>query len=1818
MSEPHHSHYTRRPSSGSGSITSPTSRMVMNGGDRRILEASPPRPTPSGRMSLSALVNPSNPPSPPRVTQSAIYDSPAYPSDVGSSSSSRYGRPSIYDPPSIPASTSTAAYYDKVYDEYESGFGRPSSYTDSRERGIRAHEGLPPNPTSSSFTTRDRERDIAGSGGGGGSSRRYPEYNSPSPTKSRYISPTPYLNGNGELPRPRSSISLSPIKLTSQPPPVIPTSSRAIRPDDKLLGNEDIWEVNLKKYQHLREDQVEEVNKFVLAYKPPVNGTSSTKKQPRKSTLTSEEPLNLPQMPGQVMDEASSSKGKPKEGKRKYNRKSKGGSGKPPGVNLDDELLGLAGDEAASSPAFPPSDAPVPDFGDDESHDDEDEEEDEESKDPMSIVKPCGLTRAEVISKIESNDISGLTEDDVKAVQDEMWLRMKEKEGGAPVNKDGTVRKKPGPAKGWKRIRGIEARKDKGKKSSVMDDMSEIGDASTVNGEADADIAALLGDELPAPGGSSKKSSKAKAKKRKLDNDNEEINFVESEDDHTHGHRHSDGLIGEEWMEEDRSMRAGSVGGSSVMNEGSVTHTGSKKKSKAKEPGVGKGRWTRPSKSEKEEIPSTTVGTAPATGANTPSGGQKGKKPIAIAPQPKPQLPEQLDDVNAMLDLPFAGSEIVNEAVPEKPPGPAPNSYDPRGVSEAEARVRLGLVEDLQKMVWSNVVRDVPKIYRVYQGYDTAVKQSASRRIQAAVRNGHGQRNLKLTQRNKNIRDSISKAKRVVKEMLVYWKKNEKEELIARKKAEKEALEKAKQEEEARESKRQARKLNFLLTQTELYSHFIGKKIKTHEAEQAEGMEKPLEEGKHQDEELGLGDGGEALPDIDYDDDDEENLRRHAARGAHAAVQAAKDKAAAFDQANAQRTGTAQEDDTMDGDELNFQNPSLGENSVTITQPKMLMAQLKEYQLKGLTWLGNLYEQGINGILADEMGLGKTIQSISLLAYLAEVHNLWGPFLVIAPSSTLHNWQQELARFVPRLKALPYWGSPKDRETLRRIWSRKNQTFSESSPFHILVTSYQLAVQDEKYLQGMKWQYMILDEAQAIKSSSSARWKSLLSLHCRNRLLLTGTPIQNSMHELWALLHFIMPSLFDSHEEFSEWFSKDIENAAGGSGGSLKPEQLKRLHMILKPFMLRRVKKHVQKELGDKIEIDLLVDLSQRQRNIYKALRQRVSISDLIAQANNATDTSGAKNLMNLVMQFRKVCNHPDLFERADVVSPYMFGSFSQSGNLAREGDQLYLPDSARNPIEVNLPKIIWTDGGKVDLPSEESLAGSDTYVMRNLMNIWNEDWINQQSHINNNEYGFMKILDKSPSEISKSAKSHPLISLLNESTTKKKKVVDSPYIDENDFSAPSSRKKFNVPVKVPHAASADGIPLREITTQVWNQSFLSRPDARFASDHVIAPLIKPVIFNRSYLNYQDHKLLDDPLTRAVLYGLSPSEIDDPLAVRRLSHLSQSDGVLSPKGLVDTTPNDQLPISTLRIPPTKRLVVDSAKLARLDDLLRELKDGGHRVLLYFQMTKMMDLIEEYLIFRQYKYLRLDGSSPIGERRDMVTSWQTNPDIFVFCLSTRAGGLGINLTAADTVIFYDHDWNPSSDAQAMDRAHRVGQTKQVTVYRLISRGTIEERILKMARAKKDVQDIVVGTKSISDVAKPSEIASLFMDDEELAESVAKRKQAEAHGYIAPTLTTTRNGRNGFGFGDSLGGLDDDDDDDGFFKNPNKGTGNNEDEDFGDEPSSNGGTGTGTNTPKNDGGKKKSNSKRKSIPEGSSAKKPQKKKVKIALGPDGLPI
>uniref|UniRef100_UPI00398F2DC2 chromatin-remodeling ATPase INO80 n=1 Tax=Pristiophorus japonicus TaxID=55135 RepID=UPI00398F2DC2 len=198
--------------------------------------------------------------------------------------------------------------------------------------------------------------------------------------------------------------------------------------------------------------------------------------------------------------------------------------------------------------------------------------------------------------------------------------------------------------------------------------------------------------------------------------------------------------------------------------------------------------------------------------------------------------------------------------------------------------------------------------------------------------------------------------------------------------------------------------------------------------------------------------------------------------------------------------------------------------------------------------------------------------------------------------------------------------------------------------------------------------------------------------------------------------------------------------------------------------------------------------------------------------------------------------------------------------------------------------------------------------------------------------------------------------------------------------------------------------------------------------------------------------------------------------------------------------------SFIRIPDKESLITDSGKLHTLDILLTRLKAQGHRVLIYSQMTRMIDLLEEYMVFRQHTYMRLDGSSKISERRDMVADFQSRTDIFVFLLSTRAGGLGINLTAADTVIFYDNDWNPTVDQQAMDRAHRLGQTKQVTVYRLICKGTIEERILQRAKEKSEIQRMVIsGGNFKPDTLKPKEVVSLLLDDEELEKKLRLRQE-----------------------------------------------------------------------------------------------------------------
>ncbi|KAJ5020096.1 Chromatin-remodeling ATPase INO80 [Colletotrichum sp. SAR 10_99] len=1009
--------------------------------------------------------------------------------------------------------------------------------------------------------------------------------------------------------------------------------------------------------------------------------------------------------------------------------------------------------------------------------------------------------------------------------------------------------------------------------------------------------------------------------------------------------------------------------------------------------------------------------------------------------------------------------------------------------------------------IWRDLARkDVTKTYKLAaESYQTKASNLKKTAILASKEAKRWQ-----LRTNKGTKDQQARAKRVMRDMMGFWKRNEREERDLRKAAEKQEIENARKEEAEREAARQKRKLNFLISQTELYSHFIGKKIKTDEVERstdnpevAAGEKKAATDENKMDVDEPTGPLGAKVTNfenLDFDEESEENLRAAAMANAQNAIAEAQRKAREFNE--------PQGPDMDEEGEMNFQNPA-GMGDVEIEQPKLINAQLKEYQLKGLNWLANLYEQGINGILADEMGLGKTVQSISVMAYLAEKYDIWGPFLVVAPASTLHNWEQEIRKFVPEFKILPYWGSAGDRKVLRKFWDRKHSTYKKEASFHVCVTSYQLVVSDVAYFQKMKWQYMILDEAQAIKSSQSSRWKSLLGFHCRNRLLLTGTPIQNNMQELWALLHFIMPSLFDSHDEFSEWFSKDIESHAQ-SNTKLNEDQLKRLHMILKPFMLRRVKKHVQKELGDKIEEDVYCDLTYRQRAIYSNLRNQISIMDLIEKAT-AGDSDDSGTLMNLVMQFRKVCNHPDLFERADTTSPFSFGYFAETASFIREGNEVNVGYSTRNTIEYDLPRLLWRGDGRVNKSDiNNPKAGWRNKNLQHMMNIFTPEHIKDSMEGSDN-FSFLRFADTSPNEVYK-ASHQDIFTRAVELSQKKNRLghMNVAYDEPEDINFTPAHALFQIKERRNRQPLVDiteeGIlaNLMNVARSEYSESGLGRLE-QAGRPRASAPPIEVSCCSRGADIERENIMFNMPMRKS-LFGPTIHEeramVTEKIPIERFP----------PHKLLPAPDSEKRKFTNIAVPSMRRFVTDSGKLAVLDRLLTKLKAEGHRVLLYFQMTRMIDLMEEYLTYRNYKYCRLDGSTKLEDRRDTVADFQTRPEIFIFLLSTRAGGLGINLTSADTVIFYDSDWNPTIDSQAMDRAHRLGQTRQVTVYRLITRGTIEERIRKRAMQKEEVQRVVItgGGASVDFSGRRApenrnrDIAMWLADDDQ-AEMIERRER-----------------------------------------------------------------------------------------------------------------
>ncbi|KAL4254551.1 Swr1 complex component [Abortiporus biennis] len=479
-------------------------------------------------------------------------------------------------------------------------------------------------------------------------------------------------------------------------------------------------------------------------------------------------------------------------------------------------------------------------------------------------------------------------------------------------------------------------------------------------------------------------------------------------------------------------------------------------------------------------------------------------------------------------------------------------------------------------------------------------------------------------------------------------------------------------------------------------------------------------------------------------------------------------------------------------------------------QPSILVGgTLKEYQIKGLQWMVSLYNNKLNGILADEMGLGKTIQTISLITFLIEVKRQRGPYLVIVPLSTMTNWSGEFAKWAPSVKMIAYKGNPTQRRAL--------QGEIRSGNFQVLLTTYEYIIKDRPILCRLKWIHMIIDEGHRMKNTQSKLVQTLTQYyHSRYRLILTGTPLQNNLPELWALLNFVLPKVFNSVKSFDEWFNTPFANAGTGDKIELNEEEalliIRRLHKVLRPFLLRRLKKDVESELPDKVEKVIKVRMSALQSQLYKQMKKYKMIAD---GKDSKGKGGGVKGLSNELMQLRKICQHPFLFESV-------------------------------------------------------------------------EDKIN------------------------------------------------------------------------------------------------------------------------------------------------------------------------PGGLID-----------------EKLIRTSGKIELLSRILPKFFVTGHRVLIFFQMTKVMDIMEDFLKMMGWKYLRLDGGTKTEDRAGHVQMFNAKDSEYkVFILSTRAGGLGLNLQTADTVVIFDSDWNPHADLQAQDRAHRIGQTKVVRILRFITEKSVEEAMYARARYKLDIDDKVI--------------------------------------------------------------------------------------------------------------------------------------------------
>ncbi|KAI0482536.1 SNF2 family N-terminal domain-containing protein [Xylariaceae sp. FL0804] len=716
--------------------------------------------------------------------------------------------------------------------------------------------------------------------------------------------------------------------------------------------------------------------------------------------------------------------------------------------------------------------------------------------------------------------------------------------------------------------------------------------------------------------------------------------------------------------------------------------------------------------------------------------------------------------------------------------------------------------------------------------------------------------------------------------------------------------------------------------------------------------------------------------------------------------------------------------------------------------PFLLRGSLREYQHYGLDWLAGLYRNQTNGILADEMGLGKTIQTIALLAHLACHHEVWGPHLVIVPTSVMLNWEMEFKKWCPGFKVLSYYGSIEERK-------RKRQGWKTNDMWNVCITSYQIVLQDQQVFKRRQWHYMILDEAHNIKNFKSKRWQTLLGFNTQARLLLTGTPLQNNLTELWSLLFFLMPSEngvggFADLAEFQDWFHKPESQILESGREQMDDEAraiIAKLHKVLRPYLLRRLKADVEKQMPAKYEHVEFCRLSRRQRELYDGFLARNDTVQALASGNYIS-------VINCLMQLRKVCNHPDLFVERPIMTSFrqpksVVAYYAPVETLLR---QKFLADAPMSIVSLSFLNFIPSQYEGLSSTDCERISQLSSH--RALMELREAQKARAQAAYTNLDPSTVEanlIYLESAARWGRFEELQHCV-YINALRRQQRPIYGKRLT--NFLNLGLSERPFKarprVPQKIMSWFEEDSPILRSmVPTLDQRAASLKTTISKFAC-------VTPSVVTRD-------------LDQFVLGSRGVQAFDE-------SNLRLAAPVRYAPFMPKEPPLDPWHEARMRLSiqfPDKRLLqYDCGKLQALDRLLRKLQAGGHRALIFTQMTKVLDILEQFLNIHGHKYLRLDGATKVEQRQILTDRFNHDDRILCFILSTRSGGLGINLTGADTVIFYDQDWNPAMDKQCQDRCHRIGQTRDVHIYRLVSEHTIEANILRKASQKQMLDDVVI--------------------------------------------------------------------------------------------------------------------------------------------------